>query len=41
MHFTVKNIVIRPDPGINPVKELGPGLYGLTRVNLEKLKNIF
>jgi hypothetical protein len=41
MHFTVKNIVIRPDPGINPVKEPGPGLHGLTWVNLKKLKNIF
>jgi len=41
MYFTVKNIVIRPDPGINPVKEPGPGLHGLTRVNPKKLKNIF
>jgi hypothetical protein len=41
MHFKVKNIVTRPDPGIEPIKEPGPGLHGLTWVNSEKLKNIF
>jgi hypothetical protein len=29
----VEDIVIKPDPGIDPVKELGPGFYGKTWVN--------
>jgi hypothetical protein len=30
------SIVIRPDPGVDPIKEPGPGLRELTRVNPEK-----
>ena len=29
----VLTIIIRPDPGVDSVKESGPGLYLLTRVN--------
>jgi hypothetical protein len=32
-------IVIKPGLGVDPVKEPGLGLHGLTRVNLKKLKN--
>jgi hypothetical protein len=31
-------IVIKPGLGVDPAKGSGPGLYGLTRVNPEKLK---
>jgi hypothetical protein len=30
--------VIKPGLGVDPIKGLGPGLHGLTRVNPEKLK---
>ena len=33
MHFKVKNIVTRPDLGIDPIKEPGLGLHGSTRKN--------
>jgi hypothetical protein len=32
------SIVIKPDPDIDPIKELCPGLHGSNRVNPEKLK---
>jgi len=32
IQFTL-HIVNKPDPGIDPVKELGPGFYGSTCVN--------
>jgi hypothetical protein len=35
MHFKMKNIVTRPDLGIDPIKEQGPGLHGLIWVNSE------
>ena len=35
MHFKVKNIVTRPDLRIDPIKEPGPELHGLTWVNSE------
>jgi hypothetical protein len=41
-------IVIKPDPGIDPIKESGLGFYGSTRVNSgqpgstrKNFKNIF
>jgi hypothetical protein len=34
-------IIIIPDPEVDSVKEPGPGLHVLTRVNPEKIKNIY
>ena len=31
-------IVFKSGLGVNPVKESGPGLHRLTRVNMKKLK---
>ena len=36
----VWSIVIRLDPGVNPAKELGPRLHGLTRINPRQPKKI-
>ena len=33
-----RTIVIKPGPGVDPAKGPGPGFYGSTRVNPEKLK---
>jgi len=35
-----KTIVIKPGLEVDPAKGSGPGFYGLTRINLEKLKKI-
>ena len=32
-------IVIKPDPGVDPTKESGPRLHGLTRINPRKPKS--
>jgi len=37
--ITVENIVIKPDLGVDPTKELSLGF--IDRVNPENLKNIF
>jgi hypothetical protein len=34
-------IIIIPDPEVDSVKEPGPGLHVLTRVNPEKIKKIY
>ena len=39
--FSIKNYSYQTDPGVDPAKEPGPGFYGSTRVNPEKLKNIY
>jgi hypothetical protein len=44
LHDNNPTIVIRPNPGVDPTKESGPELHGLTRVNpnqLAKIKKIF
>jgi hypothetical protein len=35
------SIFIKPDPGVDPAKESGLEIQGSTRINSEKLKNIF
>jgi hypothetical protein len=37
---SIKSIVIKPGPGVDPAKGRGPGFHGSTRVNPEKLKKI-
>jgi hypothetical protein len=39
MLFEVLAIVIRPDLGVDPVKEPDPGLHELIRVNLDQLES--
>jgi len=34
----IYNIVIKPGPGVDPVKGPGSGFHGSTRINPEKLK---
>ena len=38
---TISGIVIKTGLEVDSVKEPGPGFHGLTRVNPEKLKNIY
>jgi len=38
--LVVISIVIKPGPGVDPAKGLGPGFHGSTRINPEKLKKI-
>jgi hypothetical protein len=36
---SILNIVIKPGPGIDPVKGPGLGFHESTRINLKKIKN--